>query len=61
MKRGKRPEYVVGLDVGTTKICAVIAEPRAGGLDVVGVGAAPSEQPSAPLPGLTGFGRGTSR
>lgn len=42
MKRGKRPEYVVGLDVGTTKICAVIAEPRAGGLDVVGVGAAPS-------------------
>jgi cell division protein FtsA len=33
----------VGLDVGTTKICAVIAEPQAGGrLDVVGVGAAPS-------------------
>jgi hypothetical protein len=25
------------------------------------VGAAPSEQPSAPLPGLTGFGMGTSR
>jgi cell division protein FtsA len=42
VKRGKRPDYVVGLDVGTTKICAVIAEPRAGGLDVVGVGAAPS-------------------
>lgn len=42
MKRGKRPEYVVGLDVGTTKICAVIAEARAGGLEVVGVGAAPS-------------------
>ncbi len=33
----------MGLDVGTTKICAVIAEPgRSGGLDVVGVGAAPS-------------------
>jgi cell division protein FtsA len=33
---------VVGLDVGTTKICAVIAAPRNGGVDVVGVGAAPS-------------------
>jgi cell division protein FtsA len=33
----------VGLDVGTTKICAVIAEPNgAGGIDVIGVGAAPS-------------------
>ncbi|HEY3065279.1 MAG TPA: cell division protein FtsA [Methylomirabilota bacterium] len=33
----------MGLDVGTTKICAVIAEPNAlGGLDVIGVGAAPS-------------------
>ncbi|PYN62874.1 MAG: cell division protein FtsA [Candidatus Rokuibacteriota bacterium] len=36
-------EYVVGLDVGTTKICAVIAEPNASGsIDVVGVGTAPS-------------------
>jgi cell division protein FtsA len=34
---------VVGLDVGTTKICAVIAEPNpAHGIDIVGVGAAPS-------------------
>ena len=41
--RRTKPELVVGLDVGTTKICAVIAAPRAGGgLDVVGVGAAPS-------------------
>jgi cell division protein FtsA len=33
----------VGLDVGTTKVCAVIAEPAAaGGIDVVGVGAAAS-------------------
>ena len=39
--RRARPELVVGLDVGTTKICAVIAAPRGGhGLDVVGVGAA---------------------
>jgi cell division protein FtsA len=31
------------LDVGTTKVCCVIAEPNAaGGIDVIGVGAAPS-------------------
>jgi cell division protein FtsA len=34
---------VVGLDVGTTKICAVIAQPdTARGIDIVGVGTAPS-------------------
>jgi len=43
MRRARGPEPIVGLDVGTTKICAVIAEPRPrGGLDIVGVGAAPS-------------------
>ena len=43
MRRNKAPEPIVGLDVGTTKVCAVIAAPRpGGGLDVVGVGAAPS-------------------
>jgi cell division protein FtsA len=43
VKRGRRPDLVVGLDVGTTKICAVIAEPRADGdVDIAGVGAAPS-------------------
>ena len=49
MKRTK-DDPIVGLDVGTTKICAVIAEPRgergtgvpARGLEVIGVGAAPS-------------------
>jgi cell division protein FtsA len=34
---------VVGLDVGTTKVCAVVGEPRErGGVDVVGLGTAPS-------------------
>src|SRR6058998_1850233 len=43
MRRPKVPDLIVGLDVGTTKICAIIAEPAAhGGLDVVGVGTAPS-------------------
>ena len=43
MRRGRAPEPIVGLDVGTTKVCAVIGMPRAdGGVDVIGVGAAPS-------------------
>ncbi len=43
MKKPKGPELIVGLDVGTTKICAVIGAPkRDGRLDIVGVGNAPS-------------------
>jgi cell division protein FtsA len=43
VKRARGPEPVVGLDVGTTKICAVIGRPKpGGGLDVIGVGTAPS-------------------
>ena len=43
MRRPKPPELVVGLDVGTTKICAVIGEPKpGGGLDIIAVGNAPS-------------------
>jgi len=43
VRRVRAPEPIVGLDVGTTKVCAVIATPGAdGGVDIVGVGAAPS-------------------
>src|SRR5262249_23116043 len=43
MKRSKAPELVVGLDVGTTKVCAIITEPAPrGSLTVIGVGSAPS-------------------
>jgi len=43
VRRAKAPDLVVGLDVGTTKICAIIGQPvRSVGLDVVGVGSAPS-------------------
>jgi cell division protein FtsA len=43
VRRPRGPEPVVGLDVGTTKICAVIGEPKpGGGLDILGIGAAPS-------------------
>lgn len=43
MTRARSKELVVGLDVGTTKVCAVIAEPGPPpGVAVVGVGQAPS-------------------
>jgi cell division protein FtsA len=43
MRRGREQHVIAGLDVGTTKICAVVAEPSPlGGLDVIGVGASPS-------------------
>src|SRR5205807_1555590 len=43
MKRAKAPDLVVGLDVGTTKVCAIITEPAPrGSLNVIGVGSAPS-------------------
>src|SRR5579863_7796341 len=33
---------IVGLDIGTTKTCAVVAAPTPNGLDIIGVGEAPS-------------------
>ncbi len=37
-----KSDLIVGLDVGTTKICAVVGEPTADGVDIVGIGTAPS-------------------
>jgi cell division protein FtsA len=36
-------ELIVGLDIGTTKTCCVIAERRDEGIDIVGVGTHPSK------------------
>ncbi|MBW1730349.1 MAG: cell division protein FtsA [Deltaproteobacteria bacterium] len=36
-------EIVVGLDIGTTKICAVVAEARPDGIEIIGMGSHPSE------------------
>jgi len=36
-------EVIVGLDIGTTKIAAVIGEVTSSGIDVIGVGTSPSE------------------
>src|SRR5665647_1057077 len=43
-KAGKRGsgEVVVGLDIGTTKICCVVGEVFDEGVDIIGVGTAPS-------------------
>ncbi|MBW1871495.1 MAG: cell division protein FtsA, partial [Deltaproteobacteria bacterium] len=39
---GKNNELVVGLDIGTTKICAIVGEIRPDGVDIVGIGTSPS-------------------
>jgi cell division protein FtsA len=37
-----KPGLIVGLDIGTTKICAVVGELTPGGVDIVGIGTSPS-------------------
>jgi cell division protein FtsA len=37
-----KSELIVGLDIGTTKICAAVGELTSDGVDVVGVGSSPS-------------------
>lgn len=39
----KRDELVVGLDIGTTKICAIVGEVTNDGIDIVGIGSHPSK------------------
>ncbi len=36
------PKTIVGLDLGTTKVCVVVARPSGGAAEVLGVGIAPS-------------------
>ena len=40
---GKRDEIVVGLDIGTTKICAIVGEVTEGGVDIIGIGTCDSK------------------
>ena len=37
-----KAELIIGLDIGTTKICAVVGEATEDGVDVVGIGTSPS-------------------
>ncbi len=42
-KKGSgKSELIVGLDIGTTKICTVVGEATPSGVDVVGIGTCPS-------------------
>ena len=36
-------DVIVGLDIGTTKICAIVAEQGENGLDIIGIGTHPSK------------------
>jgi cell division protein FtsA len=36
-------DIIVGLDIGTTKICAVVGEVRPDGIEIIGMGSHPSE------------------
>ena len=38
----RRENLVVGLDIGTTKICAIVGEVTPEGIDIIGIGTAPS-------------------
>ncbi len=39
---GKKEDIVVGLDIGTTKTCAVVGEVTPAGIDIIGIGSHPS-------------------
>src|SRR5262245_2297041 len=38
----RKDNIVVGLDIGTTKICAIVGEVTDDGIDIIGIGSAPS-------------------
>jgi cell division protein FtsA len=39
----RKDDLIVGLDIGTTKICAIVAERAENGADIVGIGTHPSK------------------
>src|SRR4051812_32209384 len=43
MAKQKGGEIVVGLDIGTTKICAIVGEISDEGIDIIGIGTHPSK------------------
>ncbi|MCL2179391.1 MAG: cell division protein FtsA [Proteobacteria bacterium] len=42
MAKQKAGEIIVGLDIGTTKICAIVGEVTEDGIDIIGIGTHPS-------------------
>jgi cell division protein FtsA len=43
MSAKKGGEIIVGLDIGTTKICAIVGEVTDSGIDIIGIGSHPSK------------------
>jgi cell division protein FtsA len=43
MVKPNKDNVVVGLDIGTTKICAIVGEVTDDGIDIIGIGTAPSK------------------
>jgi cell division protein FtsA len=41
--KSKKNNIVIGLDIGTTKICAIVGEIKEDGLDIIGIGKSPSK------------------
>lgn len=39
----KKGNVIVGLDIGTTKTCAIVGEVKDTGIDIIGIGSCPSE------------------
>src|SRR6188474_844850 len=39
----KKEDLIVGLDIGTTKVCAVVGEVTQDGIDIIGIGSHPSK------------------
>ena len=42
MTANRRDNIIVGLDIGTTKICCIVGNLSEDGLDIVGIGTSPS-------------------
>lgn len=40
---GRKDDLIVGLDIGTTKVCAVVGELTEDGIDIIGIGSHPSK------------------
>ena len=36
-------ELIAGLDLGSTKVCAIVGEQVEDGIDIIGIGSAPSK------------------
>jgi cell division protein FtsA len=41
--KNSEADVIVGLDVGTTKICVIVARPKGNNVDIIGIGMSPSE------------------